>query len=481
MFRQGLSVYSDAPPPYEAVAGPSVQVLREPFVPPRYAAPTEGRNSIIYSQLPPVYDTTKIFLIDNKSSDIASLNYQNTHSDFLTSVIQNSDFTPGEGSNQTINLDDRSRWVGDLRTVLHTCMPNINEYLFSNTFRARLMRARHSNGDPEYSWFDLRLPEGNYSLHSVIEMMNNAIIENYLAVGRQNGVKEEDIGVKFDTRNFRLGHDPLTGLVTPGIYHYEAFHPDVVLLPGCAVDFSNNRLSNLLGIRKKLPFQEGFMITYEDLKGGNIPALMDRDAFMNGGEMKPLLQDGSNRSYHVGKDAEAKPTDTAYRSWYLAYNYGDEFMGIKAQTLLTTPDITCGAEQLYWSMPDMANEPVSFRAAHKTSNLPVVGLELLPLQPRSFYNAQAVYSQLIRDSTSLTHVFNRFPDNQILLQPPAADVSTITENVPSLTDHGTISLKNNLKGLQRVSITDARRRPCPYVQKALGLITPRVISSKTIQ
>src|SRR2546426_8815726 len=75
---------------------------------------------------------------------------------------------------------------------------------------------------------------------------------------RQNGVLESDIGVKFDTRNFRLGFDPVTGLVMPGVYTNEAFHPDIILLPGCGVDFTHSRLSNLLGIRNRQPFQEGF-------------------------------------------------------------------------------------------------------------------------------------------------------------------------------------------------------------------------------
>ena len=112
-----------------------------------------------------------------------------------------------------------------------------------------------------------------------IDLMNNAIVEHYLKVGRQNGVLESDIGVKFDTRNFRLGFDPVTGLVMPGVYTNEAFHPDIILLPGCGVDFTHSRLSNLLGIRKRQPFQEGFRITYDDLEGGNIPALLDVDAY----------------------------------------------------------------------------------------------------------------------------------------------------------------------------------------------------------
>eukprot|EP01083_Nonionella_stella_P164451 544318_1 len=65
----------------------------------------------------------------------------------------------------------------------------------------------------------------------------------------------------------------------PGVYTNEAFHPDIILLPGCGVDFTHSRLSNLLGIRKRQPFQEGFRITYDDLEGGNIPALLDVDAY----------------------------------------------------------------------------------------------------------------------------------------------------------------------------------------------------------
>ena len=97
---------SDPPPSYESVVG-SLDPL---FVPPRYLGPTEGRSSIRYSQFSPLYDTTKLYFIDNKSADIATLNYQNNHSNFLTSVVQNSDFTPLEASTQTINFDDRSRW-----------------------------------------------------------------------------------------------------------------------------------------------------------------------------------------------------------------------------------------------------------------------------------------------------------------------------------------------------------------------------------
>ncbi|AGT77158.1 penton base [Human mastadenovirus D] len=513
------AVVSSSPPPsYESVMAQAT--LEVPFVPPRYMAPTEGRNSIRYSELAPQYDTTRVYLVDNKSADIASLNYQNDHSNFLTTVVQNNDFTPAEASTQTINFDERSRWGGDLKTILHTNMPNVNEYMFTSKFKARVMvsrkKAEGADADDrskdilKYEWFEFTLPEGNFSETMTIDLMNNAILENYLQVGRQNGVLESDIGVKFDSRNFKLGWDPVTKLVMPGVYTYEAFHPDVVLLPGCGVDFTESRLSNLLGIRKKQPFQEGFRIMYEDLEGGNIPALLNVTKYLeskkkleeavenaakaNGAtrgdssvpravekaaekelEIVPIEKDDSNRSYNLIPGT----TDTLYRSWYLSYTYGDPEKGVQSWTLLTTPDVTCGAEQVYWSLPDLMQDPVTFRSTQQVSNYPVVGAELMPFRAKSFYNDLAVYSQLIRSYTSLTHVFNRFPDNQILCRPPAPTITTVSENVPALTDHGTLPLRSSIRGVQRVTVTDARRRTCPYVYKALGIVAPRVLSSRT--
>lgn len=509
------AVVSSPPPSYESVMAQAT--LEVPFVPPRYMAPTEGRNSIRYSELAPQYDTTRVYLVDNKSADIASLNYQNDHSNFLTTVVQNNDFTPAEASTQTINFDERSRWGGDLKTILHTNMPNVNEYMFTSKFKARVMVSRkvvdekdRSKDELKYEWFEFTLPEGNFSETMTIDLMNNAILENYLQVGRQNGVLESDIGVKFDSRNFRLGWDPETKLVMPGVYTYEAFHPDVVLLPGCGVDFTESRLSNLLGIRKKQPFQEGFRIMYEDLEGGNIPALLDVKQYLDSkqkleeatqnatraaGDIRgdshipraveqaaekdlvivPVTQDESKRSYNVIDGTH----DTLYRSWYLSYTYGDPEKGVQSWTLLTTPDVTCGAEQVYWSLPDLMQDPVTFRSTQQVSNYPVVGAELMPFRAKSFYNDLAVYSQLIRSYTSLTHVFNRFPDNQILCRPPAPTITTVSENVPALTDHGTLPLRSSIRGVQRVTVTDARRRTCPYVYKALGIVAPRVLSSRT--
>lgn len=498
-----VMAYAEGPPPsYESVMGSadSPATLEALYVPPRYLGPTEGRNSIRYSELAPLYDTTRVYLVDNKSADIASLNYQNDHSNFQTTVVQNNDFTPAEAGTQTINFDERSRWGADLKTILRTNMPNINEFMSTNKFKARLMveKKNKETGLPRYEWFEFTLPEGNYSETMTIDLMNNAIVDNYLEVGRQNGVLESDIGVKFDTRNFRLGWDPVTKLVMPGVYTNEAFHPDIVLLPGCGVDFTQSRLSNLLGIRKRLPFQEGFQIMYEDLEGGNIPALLDvakyeasiQKAKEEGKEIgddtfatrpqdlviEPVAKDSKNRSYNLLPNDQ---NNTAYRSWFLAYNYGDPKKGVQSWTLLTTADVTCGSQQVYWSLPDMMQDPVTFRPSTQVSNYPVVGVELLPVHAKSFYNEQAVYSQLMRQSTALTHVFNRFPENQILVRPPAPTITTVSENVPALTDHGTLPLRSSISGVQRVTITDARRRTCPYVHKALGIVAPKVLSSRT--
>ncbi len=85
-----VMAYAEGPPPsYESVMGSadSPATLEELRAPPRYLGPTEGRNSIRYSELAPLYDTTVVYLVDNKSADIASLNYQNDHSNFQTTVV----------------------------------------------------------------------------------------------------------------------------------------------------------------------------------------------------------------------------------------------------------------------------------------------------------------------------------------------------------------------------------------------------------
>ena len=496
--------FPNSPPPsYESVVGQPLEPLH---VPPRYLGPSEGRSSIRYAQLPALYDTTKIYLVDNKSADIASLNYQNNHSSYLTTVVQNSDYSPMEAGTQNINLDDRSRWGGEFKTILYMNMPNITEFMFSNSFRVKVMTKFVPNAsnaaDPQppscikplkgtatYEWVTLSIPEGNYSDITVIDLMNNAIIEHYLNGPRQNKVEEYQIGVKIDTRNMRLGYDPQTKLIMPGKYTYKAFHPDIILAPGCAIDFTYSRLNNLLGIRKRYPYQTGFIIDYEDLVDGEIPALLDVAKYEKEKETTdslskikcvPLECDSKGRPYFVNMDKDS-PTGykTHYRSWYLAYNYGHPEKGIKASTLLVNPDVTCGMEQIYWSLPDMAIEPVTFKASNTPTNYPVVGTELLPVKASTFYNTAAVYAQMVQDVTNNTFIFNRFPENQILLRPPESTITSICENVPAQTDHGTLPLKNSIPGVQRVTLTDARRRVCPYVYKSLGVVCPKVLSSRT--
>lgn len=466
------------PPSYESLR----MAGQEPFIPPRFVAPTEGRNSIRYPNLPAAFDTTKIFLIDNRTSDIITQNYQNDHSNYLTSVVQDDESGPYDASTQFIKLDDRSRWGGEFKSILHMNMPNITEYMFSNNLRIKVPASADDKGVVQtWEWRTITLPEGNFSDTMVIDLLNNAVVDDYLVNGRQHGVREEDIGVKFDTRNMRLGYDPITGLIMPGKYTFQAFHPDIILGPGCAVDFTHSRLNNLLGIRKRFPYEVGFIISYEDLMGGNIPALLKLSSynpFTPHANIEPQTQDPRGRSYHVGEDPEGRETDTWYRSWYLAYNYGPED-GVKKTTLLVNGDVTCGVEQMYWSLPNMMQEPITCKPGSSISNYPVVGAELLPMFPRSFFNAQALYSQLLQDKVSSTHIFNRFPENAIMQRPPAPTIQSISENRPSLTNHGIIPMRNTIPGVQRVSVTDARRRSCPYVYKSLGIITPKVLSSRT--
>lgn len=446
--------------------------------PPRVLAPSEGRNSIQYTPLTPLQDTTHIYFIDNKTSDIESTNSTKDHSDFFTNIIQNADYSPADSSTQDIKLDSRSRWGGQLRTIVKTNTPNVTEFFNSNSFRALLMSDKTSPSNPSYQWFTLEIPEGNYTISEVIDLMNDAVVKNYLTVGRQNGVMPEDIGVKFDSRNFSLGLDPVTGLITPGEYTYKSFHPDIVLLPGCAVDFTNSRLNNILGIRKRLPYESGFQISYDDLTLGNIPPLLDIVKYPTSTE--PVTSDENGLSYHVVQISNSPPRwETEYRSWYLSYiNKG----GAVKTTLLTVPDCTGGLGQLYWSLPDTFKAPITFsNNTTDTSSLPVIGIENFPVTQRAVFNAAAVYSQLVEQLTNKSMVFNRFPKNAILVQPPASTITWISENIPSITDHGVQPLKNSLTGVQRVTLTDDRRRPCPYIYKTLATVTPRVLSSATIQ
>ncbi|AAB53754.1 III [Murine mastadenovirus A] len=489
-----MSRYGNAPPPYEevvSVATPSY--VQQPWVPPRYFAPTEGRNSIVYDQFPTCYDTTKLFLVDNKSADITDLNMQNDHSHFATTVVQNSEFTPREASTQHITLDNRSRWGAKLKTLIQTNLPSVTDYMYTNSLRVKLMESYdEATGTATYEWHDITLPEGNFDSGRIIDLLNNAIWELYLTYGRQNGVREDQIGIKFDTRNFRLGFDPLTNLIMPGHYTYEYFHPDIVLMKGCAVDFSKTRLNNVLGWRKRYPYQPGFVITYDDLVGGDIPPLLDLAAYLKkpregagGPIIRALQKDSKGRSYHV------QYTDlgevTGYRSLYLAYNYTSDVTHLRKSTVrswlvLTAPDITGGAQQLYWSLPDMALAPTTFRPSGQTpATFPVVSTEPLPIAARTIFNAQPGYAQIVNQNTSQTMVYNRFPENAILMRPPQPFMVQVPENVTTVTDHGTLPLQNTLSGVQRVAVTDSRRRTCPYVYKCAATLEPHIMSSRTLQ
>ncbi|AFV70638.1 penton base [Bovine adenovirus 6] len=446
--------------------------------PPRVLAPTDGRNSITYTPIASLQDTTKVYYIDNKTSDIESLNYYNDHSNFFTNIIQNADIDSSEASTQDIKLDERSRWGGELKTYLKTNCPNVCEFFNSNSFMAKLMIDKSDSDNPQYGWVKLTIPEGNYSVGELIDALNNAVVEHYLLVGRQKDVEINDIGLKFDTRDFSLGLDPVTSLITPGKYTYKAFHPDIVLLPNCGVDFTYSRISNMLGIRKRNPYEKGFTILYEDLTNGNIPPLMDIEKYPE--SVEPLLKDENEVPYNVTKvSTNPDKWETAYRSWALSYHRKG---GAFSNTLLTVPDVTGGIGQVYWSLPDTFKPPITF--TNNTTNsetLPVVGMHMFPLKAGLVHNTNAVYSQLLEQATNRTAVYNRFPQNAILMQPPYNTVTWISENIPFVADHGIQPVKNTLTGVQRVTITDDRRRPCPYIQKSLATVSPKVLSSATLQ
>ncbi|QHB43556.1 MAG: penton protein [psittacine adenovirus 7] len=443
-------------------------------VPSRIYAPTEGRHSIVYSNLPPVQDTTKIYVIDNKASDIEAYNHDKDHSDFYTNIIQTQNISSADSSIQQIQLDERSRWGGELQTSLKTTVMNCTAFFNSNACRVKMMTVKDP---PTYEWFDLVLPEGNYVLSEFIDLLNEGILTLYLANGRQNGVLEGDIGIKFDTRNFGLGKDPVTNLITPGKYLFKGYHADIVLLPGHAVDFSQSRLGNILGIRKRETFQAGFEITYEDLAGGNIPALLDTATYLSNSDIQPLAADASGRSYHV--TVENGVSQTKYRSFILAYNTP----GSKANQkfLLCQSDITGGLNQLYWCLPDMYKPPVSFKQETQPSKFPIVGMQPFPFVGKSVFSGAAVYNQLIESQTNEIQIFNRFPDNEILKQPPSVNQTLIAENIPVNINQGTIPIFSNLPGVQRVVVEDDRRRAVPYVTKSLATVFPKVLSSATLQ
>lgn len=477
----------------------------------RVLAPTGGRNSIRYRDLAPNQNTTKLFYVDNKVTDVETFNTDANHANFRTTVIHNQDLDPETAATETIQLDNRSYWGGDLTTTVKTNCPNISSFFQSNSVRVRMMYARDPiPSDPtsaggtgaadeatkgfynppgaKYKWYDLSIPEGNYSLNEIIDLLNEGIVQIYLREGRQNNVLKSDIGVKFDTRYLDLLKDPITGLVTPGKYVNKGYHPDIILLPGCAVDFTYSRLSLLLGIAKREPYTKGFIISYEDLAGGNVPALLDTSSVQVNDEdedvimlenAKPVLRDSKGVSYNVVTDYTRRPF-TAYRSWLIAYNQPESWA--RRNTLLTVPDLSGGIGAMYTSMPDTFNAPVGFKDDNTTNLAPVVGMNLFPAVNKAFYQGASAYVQRLENSCQgATAAFNRFPENEILKQAPPMNVSSICDNQPAVVHQGTLPLRNTLPGLQRVLITDDQRRPIPYVYKTIATVQPRVLSSATLQ
>lgn len=442
--------------------------------PPRIYAPTEGRNSIVYSNLPPGQDTTKIYFIDNKATDIENYNQDKDHSNYFTNIVQTQNISNVDSSTQQIKLDDRSRWGGELHTYLKTCAMNCTHFFNSVSCRVKMM----SNKDPiEFKWYDLEISEGNYVLSDFIDLLNDRIVDIYMSEGRQNGVLESDIGVKFDTRNFRLGLDPVQNLVTPGCYCYKGYHGDVVLLPGCAVDFSESRFGNLLGIRKRDTYTKGFIIDYSDLEGGNIPALLDVKSWKEKSVIRPLETDPSGRSYHV--ETVNSTYQTAYRSFVLAYNKITS--PAHQKFLLCQSDISGGLNQVYWSMPDLFKPPVTFKQETRLDKLPVIAMQQFPFHGKSVFSPCSVYNQMIESQTNQVELFNRFYDNEILRQPPTINQIIVPENVPLNSNQGTIPIFSTLPGVQRVVVEDDRRRTVPYVTKSLATVFPKVLSSATLQ
>ncbi|UKS51811.1 penton base [Falcon aviadenovirus A] len=484
-------------PPLDAMAN----LDSELYLPPqRVLAPLGGRSSIRYRNMLPSQNTTKLFYIDNKKSDIDTYNTNANHSNFRTSVIHNQELDPETAATETIQLDNRSNWGGELKTSVKTNCPNVTQFFQSNTVRVRMMCSRDPVSSPQdyesytyaptnakYKWYDIKIPEGNYSLSDLIDLLNEGIIQAYLKEGRQNNVLKSDIGVKFDTRYLDLLKDPVTNLVTPGVYVNKGYHPDIILLPGCAVDFTYSRLSLLLGIGKRQPYTQGFIIQYEDLTGGNVPALLDLSSVNVDDEdgeiielqnVKPVFKDSQGVSYNVIK--EGSKVHLAYRSWLIAYQ--NEGSPAQQSTLLTLPDMSGGIGAMYYSLPDTFQPPTGFKDDNTTNLAPVVAMNLFPaLSKVTYVGASAYVQQLENSCNGATAAFNRFPENEILKQAPPMNVSAVSDNQPAVVHQGTLPVKNTLPGLQRVLITDDQRRPIPYIHKTIATVQPSVLSSATLQ
>ncbi|QLD29002.1 III [Red-eared slider adenovirus 1] len=463
----------------------------------RLLAPIEGRESIRYDADRPTQGTTQLFLIDNKSADISAFNADKDHSDFFTTIVHDTRLPVEFSTTKSVTLDGRSRWVGETRLSMRTNAVNCNSFFQTSSFRALIPSHVEGTTDTvKFQWQTITLPEGNYPLGEYIDLMNEAMYRAWQRYSKPWGVSLNDgKGIKFDTRNFRLGVNEQTNMMDSGVYLYKGYHADVVLAPGFAVDFTHSRLSNILGWRRRQPYaDEDFIIRWEDLAGGNLPAL--KDPTSSSTNPSPLRTDSATGlSFHVEEapgSTTAKPRyQLKFRSLFLAYDRGAEetLLGtvetsasqtnhgqVYKKFLLTESDITGGMGQLYLSLPDLCEDPVTFVPSSDPSRMPVSAMFLMPANSKRVYSQQSI--QL--PSNSDAYVLNRWPSHQVWIASPPMTVFSVMENDPLEIRFGDLPLKNTLNGVQRVVVTDAQRRTVPYVAKATLTCQPRTAGSRTL-
>lgn len=434
-----------------------------------------SRGSIRYEGLEPLPDTTSIFLIDNKAKDIAYLNGKpgTNHSNFQTNIIQQQDLDPDLSSVRSITLDERSHWVGDVKNYLKSSCVNVTDFYKSSKIKCTVKVDVDT-----FQEVEITIPEGNYTITEVIDFLNYELFQVYTQTLRKTTAESfANFGVKFDTRNMSLGVEIDSNLIYSGQYTYRGFHPDIYLLPGCSVDFSTSRISNILGIRKRNTYEEGFIVTYDDLEGGEIPALLDKPAFdADNTVIRPILQDADGVSYNV-EEYEPDKWRTKYRSWVLAYGVRGSVCNTKY--LLVAPDVTGGVTQLYHSFPEMFKCPTTFLFNMREDKLPIHYTSFLPFESKEIYNPSAVWSQQLQAiSQRAANVFNRMPKNEIMIQPPALSVTSVGVNRLISSDYKNLPLMNKLKGNQSVVVTDDEKRYVPYIVKNLSVVHPHVSSAR---
>ena len=435
----------------------------------------KGRQSIQYASFDPIQDTTSIFLLDNKAKDIEILNTdpKASHSHYSTNIVQQQDLDFSLSSGREIILDQKTNWTGTVEHTIKSVLVNVTTFYKTDFVTVVVMT------EPDvYTEHVINIPEGNYTVNDIIDFLNYALFQLYIVTLRIHGRPFSEFGVKFDTRNMSLGVNPITNLVEGRSYSYVGYHPDLILLPNCSVDFSNNRVNNFLGIRKQDTYVEGFKITYDDLVGGNVPALLNVPVFEATGNEVPLDADPNGVSYLVQINPDTNLPETRYRSWYLAYNVANSIC--KKKFLLCDPDVTGGITQLYHSLPDALKPPVTMlQQTTDETKYPIHYTSHLPFEPKELYNPSAVYSQLITDKTRVqSNAFNRMPLNEIMIQAPALSYQAIAINRLLTTKYAAMPLMNKLKAVQRVITTDDLKRSVPYITKNMFTLHPSASSVK---